>query len=574
MSGEEDYWMDVSKTTKENRYSSLRNTLLVSMIIVPAIPFFCIVAIGYYYFITSLESENIYRLTRIVEDHRDMIDSFLRERLSDVQFIQQTYSSNQLSDPKTLDEVFECLQKKSSAFTDIGIFNEQGIHEVYHGPFELEGKDYKDERWFKYVLDNGSYISDVFLGYRKSPHFVVASSRNEDGKTWVIRATIDTSLFSEVVETIRVGKTGEAYLLNREGMFQTQRRSGGKLMEKDADLANPPAVHPGVETFVDKDAHGVPYLYATTWLKNKAWLLVVRQEKAEAYRSLHRVSLLGIAVIILGGICIICVAFYVTNLIIRRMHQTESEKEELGKQLVVAGRLAEIGEMSAGFAHEINNPLQIMRAEQTLIDTILQEIQDRGEIKPSPDLDEIKDSMHQIRLQIERCAEVTQGLLKFARHKESHEQIVSLQQIVPEVLRLVRRKAQVEGVNVQVEIAEDIPYVSVDAAHLQQVLVNLFNNAIDAIVEQHGSSGGEMLVKAGLAEDGQVSIAVRDNGCGISPENLEKIFTPFFTTKPVGKGTGLGLSICFGIVSGMGGTMEVTSRVGNGTTFTIYLKQA
>jgi two-component system NtrC family sensor kinase len=106
---------------------------------------------------------------------------------------------------------------------------------------------------------------------------------------------------------------------------------------------------------------------------------------------------------------------------------------------------------------------------------------------------------------------------------------------------------------------------------LQQVILNLFNNAMDAILEKHGTSGGKMIIKAGPGENNTVEILVKDNGCGISPENLNKIFTPFFTTKPVGKGAGLGLSVCYGIIGNMLGTLEVSSEVGVGTTFTLLL---
>jgi two-component system NtrC family sensor kinase len=113
--------------------------------------------------------------------------------------------------------------------------------------------------------------------------------------------------------------------------------------------------------------------------------------------------------------------------------------------------------------------------------------------------------------------------------------------------------------------------IHADPGQLQQVLLNLYNNAIDAIISMHGAEGGELSVKAGPNEDGKVEISVTDNGAGISPDNLKRIFTPFFTTKPVGKGTGLGLSVCYGIIDKMGGVMEVRSEKGVGTTFTILL---
>jgi two-component system NtrC family sensor kinase len=136
---------------------------------------------------------------------------------------------------------------------------------------------------------------------------------------------------------------------------------------------------------------------------------------------------------------------------------------------------------------------------------------------------------------------------------------------------MIAKKASVQGIRLKKEISEQTPLLRADPAKLQQVLLNLLNNAIDAITERHGCEGGELLVQADPDTNGRVKISVKDNGEGISAENLKKIFAPFFTTKPPGKGTGLGLYVCYGIIEGMGGTMEVESQRGVGTTFVVYL---
>jgi two-component system NtrC family sensor kinase len=230
-----------------------------------------------------------------------------------------------------------------------------------------------------------------------------------------------------------------------------------------------------------------------------------------------------------------------------------------------------LGEMAAGFAHEINNPLQIMKSEQTLMDTILSDLKEKGELKESEDLAELEDSMDQIKLQIDRCAKITQAILKFGRQGEPISRDVDLSIFIPEVAAMVDKRATVHGIALKEEIAEGVPSVHGDPGQLQQVLLNLLNNAIDAIIDAHGSKGGELVIQARPDENGKVVISVTDNGAGISPENLKKVFTPFFTTKPVGKGTGLGLSVCYGIVDSMGGVMEVSSQKGVGTTFTVRL---
>jgi two-component system NtrC family sensor kinase len=559
---------------KQNPYAGLKKVILAGMILVPLVPFVLVLGIGYYYFTDSLEKNTIASIQRIVHDHRQMIESFLMERKANLEFILNTYTFEALSQADKLKRTFGSLQKESSAFVDLGIFDENGLHVAYHGSYSLSGKVYDQAPWFEAVMKNGFYVSNVFLGYRQVPHFVIAIAKMNQGRQWVIRATIDTQIFNDMVKKVRIGKTGEAYLLDTEGVFQTERRSGGSLLRKDPDRPKYGPVHDGINTFLDADAHGELFLYATTWLKDKSWLLVVRQEKADAFTALRQAIYLIVLISVLGGVIIVALAFFLTDRIIRRMERMDQEKDQLGEQLFRAGRLAEIGEMASGFAHEINNPLQIIKSEYALIEMIFEDLKKKGDIKESDDLAELEDSIEQIKIQVDRCADITQAILQFGRKGESVAKDIDLRTFIPEVTGMVANKAGVHGIVIEHEIADQISGVYGDLRYLQQVLVNLLNNAIDAIIARHGSSGGAIRIESGPAENRHVEIKIRDNGSGISSENLKKVFTPFFTTKPVGKGTGLGLSVCHGIIDKMGGSMLVDSQENVGTTFTIQLPSA
>jgi len=558
----------------DHYYSKIRKNVLTSMILVPVIPFLLILGIGYYYFTTSLEANTISGMKRVVDDHRQMIDSFLRERKGDLEFILHSYAFEYLGAPHKLSEVFGRLQKQSNAFVDLGVFDEEGVHVAYQGPFRLTGRVYKEADWFKAVIRDGYYMSDIFLGYRRIPHFVIALAKEEQGKKWVIRATIDTYMFNNLVKKVRIGKTGEAYIVNKKGIFQTERRSGGNLMGKDPDNLKYPAKQSGINTFIEKDAKGERYLYATTRLRDKDWLLVVRQEKSDAFSALRRAAYWIVLISLLGGGAIMTTAFYLTNHIVKRIERADAEKDQLGEQLIRAGRLAELGEMAAGFAHEINNPLQIIKSEQALCETVLSDLKDRGELRESEDLTELEESINQMAVQVDRCAEITQAILKFGRKSEPVFQGMDLREFIPEIIMMVEKKASVHGIAIEENISQDVLPVHGDPSQLQQVLLNLLNNALDAVLAKHGASGGELVIKARNQEEGKVRIQLMDNGRGISPENMKRIFTPFFTTKPVGQGTGLGLSICFGIIESMGGVLDVVSEKGIGTTFTIILPAA
>jgi len=555
-------------------YKAIQKIILASMILLPFIPFVLSLSIGYYFFAAALESNTVSRMERIVSDHRQMIETFLNERKADLEYILHAHSYEDLLQPGSLDVVFSLLQKESSAFVDLGIFNDQGVHERYCGPFELTGKIYLQTDWFKEVMKRGVYISDIFLGYRKIPHFVIAVAREEKGRQWVLRATIDSLLFNRIAEGVRIGKTGEAYILSARGILQTSRRSGGQLMDKCEDTLQYPEASAEIQTFIAKDIRGNKFLYATAWMKERHWLLVARQKKTDAFKDLYSAAYFIVIVSIVGGAIILATACCLTRHIVGRMAAVDAEKDQLNRQLIWASRLAELGEMSAGFAHEINNPLQIIKNEHSLIAMILAELKEKHRITAPDSLPDLEESLDQIDLQIQRCARITQSILKFGRKSEPAAMKVDLKQYIPEVVELVAKKAGVHGIKVLQKIPDSVPPAHVDPDQLQQVLINLFNNAIDAILEKHGSMGGELIIEGRPDPTGMIEILVTDNGCGIRADDLPKVFTPFFTTKPPGKGTGLGLAVCYGIIGGQGGSMAVESQAGRGTTFTIRLPVA
>jgi two-component system NtrC family sensor kinase len=396
-------------------------------------------------------------------------------------------------------------------------------------------------------------------------------TRVENGRPWVIRATLDSYRFNELVEKVRIGTTGEAYILNAQGMLQTERRSGGGLLDQPGDVIHFPEAAGSVKTFIEKDKKGKDYLYAATWMPDKKWLLVVRQDKSDAFSALHTAVYLTLLVTLVGGVVIIAAAVYLSDRIVLHLETLDQDKARLEQNLIRAGRLAELGEMAAGLAHEINNPLQIIRNEQALMEILVEEMKKATGSDHEAPLADLADSLGQIKLQIGRCAVITQAFLNFGRQSEPVFQAVSLMRFVPDIIGMVKQRAAVNGIELTYDIPADTPDVHGDVSQLQQVFLNLFNNGIDAIVEKHGVSGGHLAVMARRSTGNYVEVRISDDGSGIEPDIIDKIFSPFFTTKPVGKGTGLGLSVCYGIVKNMGGDITVDSTKTVGTTFVLKL---
>ncbi|WP_022666409.1 sensor histidine kinase [Desulfospira joergensenii] len=560
--------------------SRLKKSILITMIIVPLIPLTLAMGVGFTHFATALEEKTLSSLERIVGDHREMIQSFLTERRADLRLIMDSYDFKELTRSGTVDQVFDHLKKRSPAFVDLGIFDSKGNHLRYSGKYRLKGKTYRDESWFKRVMEDGSYVSDIFLGYRLVPHFIIAVRRGAGERAWVMRATIDTLFFERLVSGVRMGKTGEAYILNKTGITQSKRRSGSlRILDRDPEFKSIPLPETGIKTFIRSDASKNKYLYAATWMKNRDWLLVVRQEKRDAFASLYRAAVLNLVIMAVGGMVILAMAFYTTRRILNNIDRLGMEKKSLGNQLIRAVKLAEIGEMATGFAHEINNPLQIIKAEHSLIQSLLLDLPSPGKIPKEPVSDEgwpqtmaeMEESLDQIKVQVDRCSAITHSILKFGRKNEIKPERLNPGEIIPDILHLIENKARVNGIDLVENIPKNLPGFMGDPSQFQQVMLNLFNNAMDAIAQKHGSSGGILEVEARVNHEGRLEITITDNGTGISSENIDKVFSPFFTTKPVGKGTGLGLSVCYGIIESFGGTMNLTSRDNAGASFCIEL---
>ncbi|WP_050813951.1 sensor histidine kinase [Pseudodesulfovibrio mercurii] len=540
--------------------------LLISMIVIPAIPLLLSVAIGFYSFAGESKRFAVSSIRQAAVDRTQLIDEFLHERRSDLESYLALLTEDALSGPKAQAEVAAWLRTGGQVFQDMGLIDPQGRHAAYAGPFGLADKDYSDTDWYKETRESGYFISDVFLGYRKVPHFIVAVARRINGQVWILRATVNPTVFGNMVNAPGIGDTGEAYILNREGLFQTGRRSGGDLLEHD-DYAYP-AQDENLVSFTGSDG-GEDYLFASARLNDGNWRLIVRQKEEEAFHAVVMAGYTVIFVLLCGGAVIVVLALFVSRRLSETLHGQAEAVSKLEGQLLQAARLAELGEMAAGFAHEINNPLQIMKTDLALLELTLKDVTDECSNREA--CAELKEIAEQFQIQIGRCAAITREILRFGRQDAPQVQDMDLAEFLPKVGDMVRNKAQVNGINVTCEVAPDIPTVLADPGQLQQVMINLLNNAIHAVVDRHGAKGGRIEVVARRDDRNQAEITVTDNGSGINQESLSKIFMPFFTTKAPGQGTGLGLSVCHSIIDSLGGELTVASTKGEGTTFTVRI---
>jgi two-component system NtrC family sensor kinase len=234
---------------------------------------------------------------------------------------------------------------------------------------------------------------------------------------------------------------------------------------------------------------------------------------------------------------------------------------EATRAVARAEKLAAIGRLAAGVVHEINNPLATISACAEALESRVNE----GAFNESEALDDLREYLGLIRSEAFRCKAITNGLLDFSHSRTLQHTRVNLSEVVYSVFRLVSHQQRGEMIKFEIETPADLPAVSGDAGQLQQAIIALATNAIDAMPD------GGVLRIASSGNGNSVLVEVSDSGAGIPTDDIPKIFEPFFTTKEVGKGTGLGLAVCYGILTEHGGSLDVQSTIGVGTTFTITL---
>jgi two-component system NtrC family sensor kinase len=216
-----------------------------------------------------------------------------------------------------------------------------------------------------------------------------------------------------------------------------------------------------------------------------------------------------------------------------------------------------VGQLAAGVAHEINNPLTTIGGFSEIV------------LRELPGDSPLRNDVQLILREAQRARDVVRRLLDFARHSEPHRNSVDLNELVRETVILMRSAASVRDIAIEEHYALELPWVSVDVNQFKQVVLNLLNNAAQAMPK-----GGTLLIRVGAAvrENRRgVEIKVKDSGVGIPRENLERIFEPFYTTKSLDEGTGLGLAVSYRIVREHDGVIEVESEVGKGTTFVVWV---
>ena len=541
------------------RYKALRRNIVILMLVVTILPLVLMGLINHYLYRQTMHDEIVQPLKILVNKTKHSFELFLAERLSAVSFIASSHTCAELADNNNLGRIFSVMRKEFSGVVDLGFLDPNGVQISYDGPYKLQGKDYTDQDWYKEARVRGSYISDVFMGYRKLPHLVMAVERSVTGVCLgcVLRATIDTNRFMELIASMRLDPSSDAFLLNKHGVFQTPSKFYGQVLETYPMPLPPLSYEPNV--LEKKDMNGRDVIVTYAYFESLPFILMVVKPRSQVMQAWYTLKTEAFFVFAIGVIIIFLVISKLTDKLVRRLEESDARREAAYSEMQETSKLASIGRLAAGVAHEVNNPLAIINEKAGLI-------KDLTEFTPDfPQKEKLLPLTGAILQSVDRCRTITQRLLGFARRMDISVEMLSLNEVIEEVLGFLEKEALHRNIDLQLNLAQDLPRIASDRGQLQQVFLNILNNAFDAVRD-----GGQVAITSFEADIDTVGVSVQDNGQGMTQETMTHLFEPFFTTKK-GYGTGLGLSITYGIVKKLGGDIRVSSQFGVGTTFTVFL---
>ena len=540
------------------RYQQLRRKIVLLMALVTLLPLLTLAGINYYEHQTTMATEMQAPLRALVGKAKHSFELFLAERTSAVSFIASAYSFEELSDDANLQRIFQVMRREFTGFVDLGLIDSTGRQITYAGPYDLVGRNYSEQAWFQQVQFKGTYISDVFLGFRKFPHVVIAVRHTtESGKSWVLRATLDTMHFDRIVAAMGLGPGSDAFLVNRAGTLQTESRRYGKVLDKLPFELPPTGLETSVQSLRDPDGENV--FLASAVVADTDFVLVDVRAKPTAFSTWYTVRVDLLFIFVSGVILVFLAVYRVTSLLISRLQESEEQRLGAIHQMEHSQKLSSIGRLAAGVAHEINNPLAIINEKAGLMRDIM------GLRPDFPEKEKFGRQIEAILRSVDRCRGITHRMLGFAKRMDVKIEVLDLNAVLLETLGFLEREAQYRNVELKSELSADLPHIPTDHGQIQQVFLNILNNALAAVPD-----GGKIVMRSWDEGPDFVGVSVEDNGCGMSEETAKNMFEPFFTTKKE-KGTGLGMSITYGIVKRLGGEIRVRSKLNEGTTMTILL---
>lgn len=542
----------------QQRYTRLRNIILATTLCFAILPMLVVGVVIPIQFTGLYNEKTVREVENVARSKGRTIDIFFEERTSQLKSLAGMFTFEELTAPGKLAEILRTIKANSQSYVDLGVIDMEGNHAAYAGSYDVLHANYKNESWFAEVRRKGVFVSDVFLGFRNFPHIIIAVMREEGHRSWILRATIDSAVFTSIVQASRLSTDGDAFVVSRDGVLQTESLLAGAIMDK-ANIAWPRRGEPSTteERLSDKNM-----LVAKVPLSNAPWMLVVAEDPSEHISLLFKTRSMAAGIVLLGLIALSIGTWLTTRMIIRRLVEADKQKAAYDASLLQSSKMAALGKMAAGISHEINNPLMLIREHAGWMRDLLED----EKPETMQHYTDLQKAAIKVEQNVDRAKDITHRLLGFARRVDPSSESLPLNPIVDQAIAFLQNEANYRGITIERDFSKDELRIATDVGQLQQVVLNILDNAIDAVGE-----GGKVSVTTRLDDEGMACVVLHDNGPGVPEERLGQIFDPFFTTKKTGEGTGLGLSICYSIMESLGGTVCARNHPDGGAEFTVRL---
>jgi len=540
------------------RYRRLWWYVVGLTVLVSVTPLVVMTELNHFMYRDALRSETRHAVVRTLSNVSRSLEFVVEERVSALELLLEENSVAELSDSDNLAATLLHLQQSFGGFVDLGLIDRNGIQVSYAGPYNLQGDRYEDQEWFQAVAVRGVHVSDVFMGHRQLPHFVIAVRRAVDRKSFVVlRATMDMELLNSLVFMTEPDPSDDVFIVSRDGILQTPSRRHGNLLDT-CTIPTPP-VSPDLQLIEDHRENEHEFVLGYRAITTTPFILIVLKSSLIGSGPWQRTRAEMLWILVIGSILILLVAMWVVTYMVRQIRTADLRRAEMLHRMEFTAKMATIGRLAASVAHEINNPLAIINEKAGLLQDLVQQTENQ------PHRDKTLRCLESITKSVERCGDVTHRLLGFTRTMESSAELVDPADLLQEVMGFTGKEAAHRNITVETRFAPDTPPIMADRGQLQQIFLNIINNALAAVTD-----GGRIDLIVDSPRAGRVVVVIRDSGVGIPEDKLPYIFEPFFSLK--GKfGTGLGLSITYDLVQRMGGRITISSKLNEGTAVTVEL---
>lgn len=508
---------------------------------------------------TSTESEMMRSTIRLVSNTDQSILFFLKEYRSVLDLVTHDNTFEDLSSAVKFDNLLTIAQMEIDGIDGLEIIDSSGLRKAFAGSTALKTQLLNRRPSYRDVFERSVYVSEVFSVSNGSYHFNYTIGRMlPDGKRYFLRAIINTEGLNKFMHRLTTGTSEDIFLLNHQNVLQTPSSFFGNPLTK-IDLPVPEATNEA-SLFETKDSAGNQLIVGQVFIPQTPFTLMVIKSKEVSLQTWYKTPKAFMWILVLSVLVIFAVTIAMATWLVDQMHEADQERVRTLHQVEQTTKMASLGRLASGVAHEINNPLAIINQKAGHIKDILSVSDDHEHHQKLTDLaDAIVNS-------VQRSSSVTKRLRDFAGHLNASIEKIDLKEIITEVNQILAKESNFRCIAIHIDVADDLPSFKSDRGRLQQIFFNLFNYMISTMNE-----GGHLDIKAQWQDKDNIAVILSDNGPGLPENDLKGIFEPFSNFATNTGSTNLSLAVTFALVQQIGGDIGIDSRLGIGTRFDIRI---